>query len=308
LNRRIWIMRKLQLSFEESLVVFKALANEQRLKIIKLLNKGPLNVNEISEKLNLPFSTTAVNVQKLQNAGLISTEIIPGQGSQKVNSQKYDQIIVELSEEEPTGLNSYITEIPIGEYTDCKVEPTCGMASENGFIGVHDNQRTFYEPERRHAQLLWFRSGYLEYRFPNRVPKAVSPKEIQFSAELCSEAPYYNKNWSSDITIWINHKEVGTWTSPGDFGGERGFHTPPWRKTSNTQYGLLTFWKINDHGAFLNGSKLSNITIKDLSIHSNPFISFQIGVKEGAINVGGLNLFGQKFGNYKQNLLMKVTY
>jgi predicted transcriptional regulator len=37
---------------------------------------------------------------------------------------------------------------------------------------------------------------------------------------------------------------------------------------------------------------------------SGDFISFRIGIKENAECVGGINLFGEYFGNYKQAIEM----
>ncbi|HEU5139226.1 MAG TPA: helix-turn-helix domain-containing protein, partial [Bacillales bacterium] len=213
-------MRILHLSPDQAIDISKALANEHRMKIMEILSNEPLNVNEISERLKLPFSTTAVNVKKLEDAGLLSTEIIPGRGSQKISSKRYDRIIIDLSPEEQPAGNSAIFEMPIGEYVNCEVDPTCGILGEYGQLGLQDDPRSFYEPEHKGAQLLWFRSGKVEYRFPNRVPYGSEVKELEISAEICSEAPYSRLDWPSDITIWINGIELGTWTSPGDFGGE----------------------------------------------------------------------------------------
>lgn len=303
-------MRDLTISInDDGLKIFKALANEQRLNILRALNNGPLNVNEISEKLNIPFSTTAVNIQKLQDVGIISTEIIPGHGNQKVSSKKYDNILVNLSPyEQASQDNHYIIDLPIGDYVDCHVEPTCGMADENGYIGNLDNPRCFFEPDKRHAQLLWFRSGYIEYRFPNRLPKNAVVQELSISAEMCSEAPYHQDDWPSDITLSLNHHEIGTWTCPSDFGGTRGFYTPTWRKTSSSQFGLLKYWKVNQNGSYIDDRKISSITLKELNLESLPFFSVRIAVKEDAKNMGGLNLFGPKFGNHRQGLVMKVSY
>ncbi|MEI3204121.1 MAG: hypothetical protein V8S73_05705 [Lachnospiraceae bacterium] len=38
--------------------------------------------------------------------------------------------------------------------------------------------------------------------------------------EICSEAPGYKEDWKSDLTLWVNDVEVGTWTCPGDLGAE----------------------------------------------------------------------------------------
>ncbi|GGE26171.1 transcriptional regulator [Pullulanibacillus camelliae] len=301
-------MRTLQLTFENALEVSKALANEHRIHIMKLLNEGPLNVNELSERLNLPFSTTAVNVKKLEDAGLITTEIVPGRGSQKINSSKYERIIIDLDSRTSPPVDSVIIEMPIGEYVDCEVEPTCGLISEKEILGLQDDPRSFYEPEHKKAQLLWFRAGYVEYRFPNRIPYGTRCTEIEISAEICSEAPCSKMDWPSDITLWVNGVEVGTWTSPGDFGGQRGFLTPSWWETHNTQYGLLKRWKITDNGCYIDGTKLSDQVIDALKLRSKPYISIKLGVKKDALNRGGMNLFGKRFGNYEQDIIMKLHY
>lgn len=300
--------RTLNLSVEDALEVSKALANQHRLQILKLLSNEPLDVNDISKKLGIPFSTTAINIKKLEEAGLLATEIVPGRGSRKVSSKKYDRIAIDLSPEEPESSEMIIVEMPIGEYVDCDVEPTCGLLSETDYLGLQDEPRSFYEPDHKRAQLLWFKSGYVEYKFPNRVPYGAIVNDLELTAELCSEAPYSRLEWPSDITFWVNGIEIGTWTSPSDFGGERGFLTPSWWETHNTQFGLLKRIRVNENGSFVDGSKISEVTIKELDVNLKPYTSIKLGVKKDAVNKGGMNLFGKTFGNYEQDLIMKIQY
>jgi len=303
-------MRTLTLRFEEGLDVAKALGNKNRMDILKALSERPHNVNELSEKLELPFSSTAVNVKKLEEVNLIETELLPGRGTQKVSSRKYDQIIIDIGPSESyQNQHQIMYDMPIGEYVDCFVEPSCGIVGEEDYIGMQDDPRSFYEPTRNQAHLIFFKTGFLSYRFPNRLPYGTDPQQIEFSAELCSEAPLYKLDWPSDITFWINDVEVATWTSPGDFGGERGFLTPTWWLTNHTQYGLLKNIKVNKDGIFLDGVKVNEkLSIDDLNLIDQPYISFKVGVKEEALNKGGLNLFGEKFGNYEQGIQMKIYY
>ena len=84
-------------------------------------------------------------------------------------------------------------------FSDFAVQPTCGLVSATGLIGFLDDPSAFYEPDRLNAQLLWFRSGYVEYRFPNRVPPGARVDSIQLTAEVCSEAPLHDLDWPSDI-------------------------------------------------------------------------------------------------------------
>jgi len=175
-------------------------------------------------------------------------------------------------------------------------------------IGQFDDPASFYDPEHIYAQLLWFKQGCVEYRFPNRPPHGAALEILQISLELCSEAPLYNDNWPSDITMWINGVEIGTWTSPGDFGGLRGNLTPAWWEDWSSQYGILKVWKVTEHGSYVDGIQVSNVTLKHLNLGQNSFISMRLGIKRDAVNIGGLNLFGRKFGNYPQDILVRLTY
>ena len=148
----------------------------------------------------------------------------------------------------------------------------------------------------------------MEYRYPNRLPGHAEPTFLIFSLELCSEAPLHNPNWPSDITLWINGVEVGTWTCPGDFGGQPGKYTPDWWTTRNTQYGLLKFWRVGYEGSDVDGMRVSDTSINDLNLKASSFISVRIGVKPDARYAGGINIFGSHFGNYPQDLVLNVHY
>ena len=79
-----------------------------------------------------------------------------------------------------------------------------------------DDPRYFSSPERFNAGIIWFTSGYVEYRFPNQLHSDETAKEIQISMELCSEAPGVLENYPSDIYFYVNDIELGCWTSPGN--------------------------------------------------------------------------------------------
>ncbi|HIW05066.1 MAG TPA: hypothetical protein H9690_03460 [Firmicutes bacterium] len=46
--------------------------------------------------------------------------------------------------------------------------------------------------------------------------------------------------------------------------------------------------------------------MQQLNIPSHPYISLKIGVKKDAKNVGGINLFGEKMGDYPQDIIVKL--
>jgi predicted transcriptional regulator len=149
---------------------------------------------------------------------------------------------------------------------------------------------------------------YVEYRFPNRIPFNSRLTGMEISMEICSEAPLCNADWPSDITLWINGVEVGTWMCPGDFGGQRGLLTPAWWETFMTQYGMLKNWKVTGEGTYIDGSKISGVNIHDLGIDGKHSFTVRLGVKEDAANLGGINLFGRKFGNYEQDILVRLDF
>jgi predicted transcriptional regulator len=203
--------------------------------------------------------------------------------------------------------NAIEVQMPLGLYTSCDVTAPCGLCSADGIIGLLDVPDTFLDPDRMKAALVWFTRGYIEYQFPNnaRLSKA-EIEAIEFVMELSSEVPGTSADWPSDITITVNGVDVGTWTSPGDFGDKRGVYTPDWWKLKGSQYGKLKSWRIGLNGAFIDGMKISDISLPDLDVAGHHSIRLRIGVKDDARHPGGINLFGRGFGNYDQDIIMRL--
>jgi predicted transcriptional regulator len=289
--------------------VTKALGSATRLEILRFLSAHTCTLLEIAEALDLPPSTATLHINVLEKAGLIETNLSPAtRGLQKVCARVYDRIVIQLpaaAEREETTVE---VSMPIGAFVDVHIIPTCGLLGELGIIGHLDDPTAFYEPERIHAQLLWFRRGTVEYRFPNRLPPNVILDDIDVSFEICSEAPLHHSHWPSDVTVWIGGVEIGTWTSPADFGGERGALTPAWWDTQNSQFGLLKVWKVTNNGSFVDGVQVSKITLNNLLLKPGDPIPVRIGIKDNASNIGGLNLFGNKFGNYPQDIILRQRF
>lgn len=291
--------------------VSHALASEIRINILRLLNHSNMNIIEIAEALDIPVSTAASNIKVLENAGLIITELQAAtRGAMKVCSRNFNDIHIILNTifGEENKNDYYQIEMPVGHYVDCIISAPCGMASSNGFIIREDDPSSFYHPNRVTAQILWFRKGFVEYRFPKGTSYDSEAIKVEFTLELCSEAPNYNNDWPSDITVWVNGIEIGTWTSPGDFGDKRGNLNPSWWTNVMTQYGLLKTWKIDHTGSYIDNMKISTVCISDIQLEKQGFIRFRIGVKESARHVGGINIFGRGFGNYEQDIGMKIQY
>jgi predicted transcriptional regulator len=292
----------------ELMDVARALSSPQRLDIVKLLQGASLNIKEIATALKQPMSSTALNVEILREAGIIDVETRYTQtGKSKLCSRSCDGVIVDLFRPKDVKSNQIALSVPIGAYVSYKVTPSCGMVTGSHTIGQDNDEDNFFNPEHFNAQLLWFGVGYVEYRVSRKnLPKRLKGLEISF--EACSEAPFYRNDWKSDITLWINDAEVGTWRCPGDFGGRPGALNPAWWPQNLTQYGMLCVWTVTEKGAFLNHNRIGDATPADVKLDNCPHISFKIGVKADAYYKGGINLFGSGFGDYKQDITVKASW
>lgn len=297
---------------EDSLKKLKALASEPRLKILEFLSYPHKfsNLTEISEALNMNLATVTMHINLLEEAGLIVCEHLPGErGMQRLCGCFTNWINIHTTPKLEKDIGQLLElSMPVGAYFDFEVTPTCGLFSEESQIGSYDNPDSFYEVKRIHAQLLWFFSGYVEYRFPNHLDKNTILESLSLSMELCSEAPGTHPDWPSDISVWINDIDIGHWTSPADFGGVRGLLTPTWQSTHTTQFGLLKTWQVTMTDSQVDGEKVSDTTLEDLKLQQNAYISVKIGVKEDAKNVGGINIFGEKFGNHPQDIVLRIRH
>ncbi len=250
-----------------------------------------------------------MHITILERAGLLHTELQPAsRGLQKVCARTYDELVFDLPRGPQHTRDSVDVEMPIGGFSDFSVEPTCGLVTATGLIGFLDDPAAFYEPARLEAQLLWFRSGYVEYRFPNRIPPGAKANSLQLTAEICSEAPLHDLDWPSDIAVWINGVALGEWTCPSDFGGQRGRLTPSWWEEKDSQFGVLKRWLVTGGGTTIDGVRLSTVDLEALELRAGRPIVVRIGVRPDAENVGGLNLFGRAFGNYPQDLNLRIEY
>lgn len=292
--------------------VAKALSIPTRVQIILLVSKESMSVNEIADALQLPISTVSMHVNVLLDAGLLFSAQQPGiRGRKKVCSRKIDTVLFDFVEKFELNTNeSVVVNMPIGYYTNVTdIQSSCGIAGEHYYLSPDDDPKSFYEPSHFEAQLIWFSRGVLEYKFPNGALEGGNvAQKLSFSLELCSEISNYRNDWPSDITIWINGREVCTYTSPGDFGGRRGKLNPSWWSDTYTQYGLLKTFSVDGEGTFIDGIKASSVSIDQLKLSEGDCISFKIGIKPDAVNCGGMNIFGEKFGDYQQNIVMHLEY
>lgn len=298
-------------NLDEGLEIFKALGSELRINIIKLLQENhEMNMNELATSLGITNGALTSHIKKLEESGIIQVMTERGShGNQKVCKVAVDKIVVDLeSEENEEDQNIYNTEVKVGHYSDYDVYPTCGLATSQAIVGEVDDPRYFSHPDRINAGILWFTKGYIEYMIPNLLPSATKIDQITVSLEISSEAPGINNDWPSDISILLNDVKIGTWTSPGDYGDVQGIFTPDWWFPNWNQYGLLKMIVINKKGTFVDGLKISNVTINEFNLDYKSTVRFKFEIEEDAKNVGGITIFGSEFGNYNQDIKVRIAY
>jgi len=296
---------------DDALPFCKALSSNIRIQILKLLNQEKeLNLNELATRIGITNGAMTSHIRILEEAGIINTRtVVAKHGVQKLCSLRMEKYVIHIGHiGRKYNQNSFSVEIPPGQYVDYEVTPTCGIATTERIIGVYDMPVYFSDIEHFQAQIVWFTTGFVEYEIPNYLPEQAVLKEILFQAELGSEAAAYNNDYKSDIHFYINGMFIGTWQSPGDFGGVKGFYNPDWWAPSMNQYGTLMEFSINKEGTFFEGKKYSDFTIDQLNICPGSRIRLRLAVPEGLPNSRGLTIYGRGFGNYNSGMIIRIDY
>lgn len=291
-------------------MVARALASPARLRIIKLLAGGTRGVADIANLLKMPLSSTSVNVKALAKAGIIETTGGSANGKfNKLCRLAAREVWIALPEESDLAApKEQRLEVPVGTYVDCKAKPTCGLVGPAQVIGALDVPESFWEPDRHSAGLVYLTDGYLEYRIPNKLSARQHLLSLSICLEMASEYPFHRDRWPSDITLWVNGVEMGTWTVPGNPGGSPGKLTPAWWGLENSQYGFLKTWKITPEGTWIDGEFLAQTGLREASVVPGQPVLFRLGTKPDALHNGGLTIFGKTFGNYPQDIVVSFLY
>jgi len=59
-------------------------------------------------------------------------------------------------------------------------------------------------------------------------------------------------------------------------------------------------------GTFIDGIRISDVTLADLDLDNHHSIRMRIGIADEAKHPGGINIFGRGFGNYDQDIIMRL--
>ena len=292
------------------LLLGRALSSYDRIKILQLLGIKQCSLSEIARELNIQPSSVAFHLKILIESGLVIVEENSNQKTVKYSFGPSGIHIISTRQlpKKSNRLEPYRESIPIGLFSDISLDESCGMSSEEEIL-IRDNQELF-SSKRTQAQIIWSRYNcFLEYTISNSYAKKHQLSSISFSMELCSEAMGYNPNYKSDVTVSVNGVELFTYTLKGDYGDRYGKFTPSWWFVESTKYGELVNFVVNDDGVFVNEKLVtSNIKLSNLKLEEGNKTTLRLEVKKDAKNCGGLNIFGENFGDYKQNIEFLAAY
>lgn len=299
-----------ELFTQNEIAIFsKALSSKLRVEILQYLAAYPgTGMMELADFFQVSRAAITQNIRQLNEAGLVEFgQSADDSGARKSCYLTEQQFMLNLGRQFQKQ-KIYSTEIPIGQFINYEVMPTCGIATTEKLIGHVDDPAFFADPQRVEAGILWFGAGYVEYRLPNYLQKGQQVEELHFSMELSSEAPGVAENWPSDLSFSFNDIQLGNWTSPGDYGDVHGRFTPNWWIPNWNQYGLLKLLCINKSGTYVDGLMVSPVRIEDLDINEKKEFLFRIAAPAEALNAGGCTIFGRGFGNYNQGIKFNVIY
>ena len=298
-------------NLEEGLGLFKTLGSEVRLKIVWLLARnGEMNLNEIAGALGLTNGAITSHIRKLEECGMIRIHAAStGRGSQKRCALVHDRILLNmLNTPEEKQTKVYETVIRVGQYTDYAVNPPCGVVTAKGPAGGLEGVRSFAHPDRFEGELLWFHDGYVEYRIPNLLPPDNQIVQLTISAELSSAEEGPSEEHSSEITFYLNGMQMGTpeYFQPQD--ATSGIFSPAWWKNKALSHGNPKLIVFNRSGVFMEGRKASSSGLGDMNLDETSDLRLRLETRPGKLHHGGCAIFGSGFGNYHQDIVVRVHY
>ena len=296
---------------ENGLEIFKCLGSEVRMQIVHLLSQnGEMNLNELASALELTNGALTSHVRMLEQCGIIQT--VPsytGRGLQKICSLKVDQMLMNVYPvREALTAKAYETSIRIGHYSDYAAGPSCGIACREKLIGTENDPRCFAYPERVDAEMIWLHDGYVEYRIPNQLPEGQRIDQITLSFEVGAADQGSESDTQSMLHFLLNGKEMGHWLSIKSMDADGGIYTPGWWQRRERRCGFLKMLVINRIGAFLDGVMMAETGNGYEFLDGSGEMHFRFEARSENGNNGGLALYGRGFGNYQQDIQVRVHY
>ena len=304
-------MRRIN-GLKEGLELFKTLGSEVRMQIVSLLSANEqMNLGELAHELGVTQGALTAHIRMLEQQGLIQVEMRhSARGLQKVCSLKDNEILLNVYPSfEENNTNVYKTEVQIGHYTDYSVHAGCGLVTDSSLVGAADDPRVFAYPERLDAQMFWLHDGYIEYRIPNLLPEHHRIVQLTISVEMSCAEQGSEEDLTSDVDYYLNGRSIGNWIAGTENRSvTHGIYTPAWNVSPMRQHGFLKMLVINNVAIFIDGVKVRGTGNDWPFLDENGEMRFRIESHPSEEHPGGIALYGDRFGNYNQNIQVIVHY
>ena len=294
----------------DGLELFKTLGSDVRMRIVELLSeRGEMNMNEIASALDLTNGALTAHIRRLEECGIIQTVTeCTGHGNQKRCSMKVDQILVNGRTEEVREIRVKDEELQIGYFDAFDVTAPCGLCSVYSMIGRENDTHYFALPDRLQAGLLWFSEGYVEYRIPNLLSANQKMNQMTFYFEISPDRVGMLPDSQAEIDFYLNERKIATWVTPPEFQWSKGIYTPAWWYGRERQFGLMKMIVVTRIGTYVDGMKVSEVGMGDFTAEELQHLKLRIGVEKRGRYQGGVALYGTGFGNYNQDIHVRVHY
>lgn len=308
------MFQKLNIDNENDLnqiyLIGNALASPIRVAILSQLKTSQMSVSELAKLNYVSVSSILFHLDLLKKANLVNIVTIEtNRGPKRIVNRSCFNINIDLFVEniKAKDTKKYFESMPVGCFTNANFGRKSGFVTNKEAIGLYGDGP--FIPQRFDAQIVYTNYGFVEYSFNNGKIRDKKVKEVSFTLEICSEAPYYNNDFKSDIVFSINGIELLTYTSPGDFGGRNGKYSPDFLSINSSQYGILKTILIDETGIYLDNTLINNnLNISNLNIEKGNCIKFKVESKKDAKNLGGFNIFGKNAGDYPHDIEMVIVY
>ncbi len=294
-------------TLRDGLPLFKALGSETRIAILELLiDKGPMRMTKIAQELQITGGALTTHVRMLNEAGILLIQTKGGRhGIQKVCSVNNERILIEAPMR-AQGHQVYEADVEIGQFIDCEASSPCGIATTDRMLRPHDDPSSFSDPERLRAGVLWMDNGFVEYAVPSFVKAGQRLTKLEIAMEVGAGGPKLDEgDEGTEIAVSLSGHPLGTLALSPAKDNMVGKANPAWWNNAYRQRGANHMISVDDKGTFLNGERISDITLDDLDIKGKRSLPLRLSTVSGK---KGFTLYGRGFGGQPHGIRVRSHY
>jgi len=289
-------------------VVLKVLSNSARYKILALLSQGPMNISELSRAVKISQPTVTTYINQLEKAGLVFSRLQKSStGYNKICQTAYPGITLFWQDsEKPATETEYEIEMPVGHYAGIDCSAPCYLATQAGIIASSEDFSRFYHPIRMEAEILVMGQGSINYLFPYNIPKIHKILYLELSLEM--NVAFGPPDSFTEVVLMLNHHRLEPVRLMPQKVNENHHHRLSWYPDELSTSGQLCVWRVSESGSTLNSSPAGKVNLSDLDLHPMQPIEVALETHSSIDPVGGLIIFGKRFGQHNQDIRLTVAY